>query len=166
MELHHGRFIPNSFHLYLTNSEDMSDVEKSVVRHGAFHAACDDMRCKHVFDRCGAGHGLCRRWGPASADPTDSTSGEGLFGRSHCEATAGRLKQLTAAVFEQTGGHDLGCSNMVNLETVQANSVFFRVVVFLGEVKLLSSRIFVVPTKQVGNIDLKDTTAATVCGGG
>ena len=77
------------------------------------------------FDRfCGAGHGLCRRWGPASADPTDSTSGEGLFGRSHCEATAGRRKQLTAAVFEQTG-HDLGCSNMVNLETVQANSVFF-----------------------------------------
>ena len=85
------------------------------------------------FDRfCGAGHGLCRRWGPASADPTDSTSGEGLFGRSHCEATAGRRKQLTAAVFEQTG-HDLGCSNMVNLETVQANSVFFRVVVFVGE---------------------------------
>lgn len=144
MELHYGRFIPNSFHLYLTNSEDMSDVEKSVVRHGAFHAACDDMRCKHVFDRfCGAGHGLCRRWGPASADPTDSTSGEGLFGRSHCEATAGRRKQLTAAVFEQTG-HDLGCSNMVNLETVQANSVFFRVVVFVGEVKLLSSRILVV----------------------
>lgn len=82
----------------------------------------------------------------ASAQVMDYADGGDLHQRIQRTRQAGKVfsedrivrrrKQLTAAVFEQTGGHDLGCSNMVNLETVQANSVFFRVVVFVGEVKL------------------------------
>lgn len=126
-------YLYNSFHLYLTNSEDMSDVEKSVVRHGAFHAACDDMRCKHVLI-------------VFAAQVMDYADGGDLHQRIQRTRQAGKVFSEDRIVRRPQGDVSsllqLCLNRQVMIWDVQIWSIwkqsrpilfFFRVVVFVGE---------------------------------